>query len=54
MAAAEVVDFVDRADSVLQIEVGRNSRHDIVDRNALMVEFINNGLDDFLFFGRNA
>ena len=53
-AVAEVVDLVHRADPVLQIEVGGNCRHNVVHRNALMVELIDKGLNNLFLRRRNA
>ena len=39
-AVAEVVDLVDRADAVAEVEVGGDCRDDIVLGDALIVEFI--------------
>ena len=44
-AVAEVVDLVDGADAVLQIEVGRDGGDDVVHRDALVVEFFHERLD---------
>lgn len=53
-AVAEVVDLVDGPDPVLQVEVGRNGGDDIVHRDALVVEFFHERLDELLFRGRYA
>ena len=43
-----MVDIVDSADAVLQIDIRRNSRNNIVNRNVRVVELFDYGLD-YLF-----
>lgn len=50
-AVAEVVDLIDGADAVLQIEVGRNGGDDVVHRDALIVEAFDERLDALLSSG---
>ena len=51
-AVAKVVDVVDRADSILQIEVGGNGCNDIVNRNVLMAKLIHQRTDNLSFLVR--
>ncbi len=53
-AVAEVVDLVDGADAVFQIEVGGNGGDDVIHRDALVVELFDEWFNFLLLGGRYA